>query len=210
MPLLCKNPHVLELNPENQVAGVLAPAFALRGAKDLGIGDTEALKELISWTARHGLSVVQILPINETGSDSSPYNLLSGMAIEPTTIATFPHVLPDLTQEDFDRITARFDMSDLCQGCVKHRELKRLKRLLLYAAFKTFRSRSANKARASSFSEFEKNNADWLPGLCDLSSHSELARGVRTLREMAARTPLANCRSGVDRIAHSLKQATHS
>ena len=61
---------------------------------DLGIGDTEALKELISWTARQGLSVVQILPINETGSDSSPYNLLSAMAIEPTTIATFPGFCP--------------------------------------------------------------------------------------------------------------------
>ena len=162
--MLCKNAHVLELNSENRIAGVLAPAFALRGANDLGIGDTEALKELISWSAGQGISVVQILPINETGGDSSPYNLLSGMAIEPTTIATLPHVLPDLPQEDFDRITVRFDMTDLCQGCVKYRELKRLKRLLLYAAFKAFRSRSANKARARSFSEFEKDNADWLPG----------------------------------------------
>ena len=55
---------MLELNPENKIAGVLTPAFAVRGAKDLGIGDTEAMQELISWAARQGLSVVQILPIN--------------------------------------------------------------------------------------------------------------------------------------------------
>ncbi len=118
---------MLELNPENKIAGVLAPAFAVRGAKDLGIGDTEALKELISWAARQGLSVVQILPINETGGDSSPYCLLSAMAIEPTTIATFPGILPDLTQEDFDRITARYDLPALRQGSVQYREVKKLK-----------------------------------------------------------------------------------
>jgi len=162
---------VLELNPENKIAGVLAPAFAVRGAKDLGVGDTEALKELISWAARQGLSVVQILPINETGGDSSPYNLLSAMAIEPTTIATLPGVLPDLTQEDFDRITARYDLAGLRQGCVQYREIKKLKRQLLYAAFKTFRSRTADKSRVRAFSEFERVNADWLP---DYAMHRAL------------------------------------
>ena len=138
---------MLDLNPENKIAGVLAPAFALRGAQDLGIGDTEALKELISWAARQGLSVVQILPINETGRDGSPYNLLSAMAIEPTTIATLPGVLPDLTQGDFDRITARHDLGALGQGPVQYQEVRRLKRQLLHAAFKTFRSRTADKAQ---------------------------------------------------------------
>ncbi len=153
---------MLDLNPENKIAGVLAPAFALRGAQDLGIGDTEALKELISWAARQGLSVVQILPINETGRDGSPYNLLSAMAIEPTTIATLPGVLPDLTQGDFDRITARHDLGALGQGPVQYQEVRRLKRQLLHAAFKTFRSRTADKARAIAFAEFEKGNAEWL------------------------------------------------
>jgi len=162
---------VLELNPENKIAGVLAPAFAVRGAKDLGVGDTEALKELISWAAWQGLSVVQILPINETGGDSSPYNLLSAMAIEPTTIATLPGVLPDLTQEDFDRITARYDLAGLRQGCVQYRDIKKLKRQLLYAAFKTFRSRIADKSRVRAFSEFERVNADWLP---DYAMHRAL------------------------------------
>ena len=130
---------MLELNPENKIAGILAPVFAVRGQRDLGVGDTEALKELISWTARQGLSVVQILPINETGGDCSPYNLLSAMALEPTTIATLPGVLPDLTQEDFDRIVARYDLDALRQGMVQYHEVRKLKRQLLYAAFRTFR-----------------------------------------------------------------------
>ena len=154
---------MLELNPENKIAGILAPVFAVRGQRDLGVGDTEALKELISWTARQGLSVVQILPINETGGDCSPYNLLSAMALEPTTIATLPGVLPELTQEDFDRIVARYDLAALRQGMVQYREVRKLKRQLLYAAFRTFRSRSAQKSRSREFADFERAHTHWLP-----------------------------------------------
>ena len=162
---------MLELNPENKIAGILAPSFAIRGESDLGIGDTEALKELITWAAQQLLSVLQILPINETSSDCSPYCLLSAMAIDPTTISTFPGVLPDLTREDFGRITARYDLDALRQGAVNYREVRALKRQLLYAAFKTFRSRHADKARARAFTDFEKDNADWLP---DYATHRAL------------------------------------
>ncbi|HEY5703973.1 MAG TPA: 4-alpha-glucanotransferase [Terrimicrobiaceae bacterium] len=178
---------MLELSAENKIAGVLAPSFAIRGAKDLGIGDTEALKELISWAARQGLSVVQILPINETGGDCSPYNLLSAMALEPMTIATFPGILPDLTKEDFDRITVRYDLTALRQGPVRYWEVRKLKRQLLYAAFRTFRSRGAEKARAKAFAEFEKNNADWLPNYAThralVSWHEESENSDRWPRE---------------------------
>ncbi|HRJ72493.1 MAG TPA: 4-alpha-glucanotransferase, partial [Terrimicrobiaceae bacterium] len=138
---------MLELNPEKKLAGVLAPVFALRGAADPGIGDTEALKELITWSADKGLRVVQVLPINETGSDNSPYNLLSAMALEPSTIATTPSALPDLTPEDHAAITARHDLAGLRSGSVRYGEIKRLKRELLEAAFQTFRSRGTDRAR---------------------------------------------------------------
>jgi len=153
---------VLELNPEKKLAGVLAPVFALRGADDLGIGDTASLKELITWAARHDLGVVQILPINETGSDNSPYNLLSAMALEPSTLAVTPGALPDLTAADFSEITTRYDLTALREGPVKYGEVKKLKRELLYAAFKNFRSRGADKVRVKAFAEFEKTNAYWL------------------------------------------------
>ena len=86
------------------------------------------------------------------------------MALEPTTIATLPGVLPDLTQEDFDRIVARYDLEGLRRGTVQYPEVRKLKRQLLYAAFKTFRSRSADKARSKAFADFEREHADWLPG----------------------------------------------
>jgi 4-alpha-glucanotransferase len=159
---------VVDLVPQKKIAGVLAPSFALRGAQDLGIGDTEAVKELISWAAHQGLLVVQLLPINETGGDSSPYNQLSAMAIDPTTIATTPGMLPELTPEDFSRITSRYDLPSMREGAVSYRQVKNLKRQLLYASFKNFRSRYADKRRAMTFAAFERENAIWLP---DYSMH---------------------------------------
>ena len=55
-----------------KIAGVLIPLFALRGKNDLGIGDTNALSEAISWASEHGFKAIQILPINETGGNNSP------------------------------------------------------------------------------------------------------------------------------------------
>src|SRR5215813_15269318 len=92
----------LNLSPETKIAGVLAPLFALRGADDLGIGDIGALREFIDWVAQTGFKLVQLLPINETGTDNSPYNAISAMAIEPTTLHVAPGSPEDLTREDFE------------------------------------------------------------------------------------------------------------
>jgi len=155
---------VLALNPEKKLAGVLTPVFALRGADDSGIGDTAALKELITWAARQNLGVVQILPINETGSDNSPYNLLSAMALEPSTLAVTPEALPDLTAADFSEVTARYDLPALREGPVQYGGVKKLKRELLEAAFKNFRSGRADNARRRAFAAFEQKNSGWLSG----------------------------------------------
>ena len=83
----------MDLSPEKKIAGVLVPLFALRGEDDLGIGDIGALREFIDWSAGNGFKLVQLLPINETGADNSPYNAISALAIEPTTLqleARFP------------------------------------------------------------------------------------------------------------------------
>lgn len=153
---------MLEIHPEKKLAGVLAPLFAIRGTNDLGIGDTEALKELVSWSARQGLKIVQILPINETGSDNSPYNLLSAMALDPSTIATTPDALADLSREEFEKITAKHDLAALQSGPVQYAAAKELKRHLLYAAFRNFRSRQTDKARQRAYAKFEEEQKDWL------------------------------------------------
>src|SRR6476660_10167832 len=117
----------MNLSPEKKIAGVLVPVFALRGEDDLGIGDVGALREFIDWIAEIGFKLVQLLPINETGTDNSPYNAISAMAIEPTTVHLAPNSPQDLTREDFDDLTAGVDLNSLRLGAVRYRGVKKLK-----------------------------------------------------------------------------------
>ena len=125
----------MKLVPDKKMAGILCPVFAMRTADDLGIGDTAAVKEMIDWCHRYGLGVLQLLPINETGPDNSPYNAISAMALEPTTITTTPAALPDLLPADFERIATTAVRAALRAGPVRYRQVKALKRELLWAAF---------------------------------------------------------------------------
>jgi 4-alpha-glucanotransferase len=151
----------LNLSPEKKIAGVLVPLFALRGADDLGIGDTGALREFIDWVAQIGFKLVQLLPINETGADNSPYNAISAMAIEPTTLRLAPNSSPDLTREDFDAAVAGADLRGLCLGEVKYRQVKKLKWRILEKAFANF-SANASEERQLEFETFYEEEAAWL------------------------------------------------
>lgn len=152
----------MEPTPDNKLAGILSPVSALRGQADLGVGDTAALVEFAGWAASKGFGLVQILPVNESGSDHSPYNILSSMAYEPSTITTTPTWLPELSVEAFDEVCARHDVKALREGPVKYAAVKALKNELLETAFRVFRSRKADRVRVRSFAKFESDQADWL------------------------------------------------
>src|SRR5436309_163479 len=166
----------MNLSPDNRIAGVLVPLFALRGENDLGVGDVSALREFIDWIAGIGFKLVQLLPINETGSDNSPYNAISAMAIEPTTLYLGPDSPEDLTRQDVDfalgevvpcaakRADAstplRTSLSKLRRGGVTYRLVKKLKRRLLEKAFANFSAR-ANPDRRTTFRKCCEEEAAW-------------------------------------------------
>lgn len=149
------------LSPEKKIAGVLAPLFALRRESDLGIGDLAALREFIDWSAETGFKLVQLLPINETGGDNSPYNAISAIAIEPTTLELAPATPVDLTQEVFDKVVEKIDLTALRRGHIKYRRVKKLKRQLLEAAFENFGD-TGTEERKRDFHEFVEHQSYWL------------------------------------------------
>src|SRR5881275_3730395 len=151
----------MNLLPEKKIAGVLVPLFALRGEEDLGIGDVAALQEFIDWVAGIGFKLVQLLPINETGTDNSPYNAISAMAIEPTTLHLAPNSPQDLTREDFDASLAHIDLPRLRLGSVNYRQVKGLKRRILEKAFANF-SAHADEHQQSEFRTFREQESAWL------------------------------------------------
>lgn len=155
----------IKLSPSHSLAGILEPVFAIRTEDDLGIGDTDGVRRMIDWRHRHRLSILQTLPINETGDDHSPYNTLSSLAIEPATLAISPRHIPDLPPAKFKELARPELLAELRRGAVNYSGVKVLKRTLLDAAFEEFLQRQFNleTERAQQFRSFLTENADWLP-----------------------------------------------
>ncbi|MDP9100011.1 MAG: 4-alpha-glucanotransferase [Verrucomicrobiota bacterium] len=148
------------LSPEKKIAGVLTPLFALRHENDLGIGDLEALRQFIDWAAWIGFKLVQLLPINEVGGDHSPYNAISAVALEPTTLYLAPGSPEDLSRQDFDDALRDIDLVKLRRGAVKHDRVRRLKMALLEKAHRRFLQRTEEER--ADFNAFCETEAEWL------------------------------------------------
>ena len=63
--------------------GICVPLFSLRSKKSCGIGEFNDLLPLIDWCKKRGFDCLQLLPLNDTGDDSSPYNPVSSCALDP-------------------------------------------------------------------------------------------------------------------------------
>ena len=67
----------------SRINGVLVPLAALRSELSCGCGEFADLPALGAWCAETGQRIVQLLPVNDTGSQSSPYSALSAFALHP-------------------------------------------------------------------------------------------------------------------------------
>jgi len=104
--------------------GIVLPLSALRTKKSCGIGEFLDLIPMIDWCASLGLDVVQILPINDTGDDPSPYNAISSCALDPIyiSLADLPGASPDP-----DIFTPLTQLPRTAHHAVRHEKLKFLK-----------------------------------------------------------------------------------
>jgi len=68
---------------DHPVTGTAVPLSSLRSRHGGGIGEFPDLALLGAWCRDAGLAVVQLLPINDTGYESSPYSALSAFALHP-------------------------------------------------------------------------------------------------------------------------------
>ncbi|BDS06031.1 4-alpha-glucanotransferase [Oceaniferula spumae] len=133
--------------------GVLIPVFSLKRDHDLGIGDTLAMKEAVDWASAHDIGFLQLLPINETGSDSSPYNAISSIALDPVLIAV--DEIPGITAEAI----ALEDAACVHENLVDYSTAGAAKWRLLKAGYEIFRSKGGPTPE---FDAFRKAEQDWL------------------------------------------------
>jgi len=140
-------------------AGVLLPAFTPRRDGDLGIGDTRALREWVDWAAEHRVGFLQLLPIQETGDDDSPYNAISSVALEPAYLSCEPDDLPGVTVVEV--AAARAGLGAAAAGrWVDYRAVRGAKNRLLETAWRRFPQAPAGLH--AEFDAFCRAEFDWL------------------------------------------------
>jgi 4-alpha-glucanotransferase len=163
----------------DRLAGILAPVFALRRDGDLGIGDTACLRDLCDWAADFGVGFLQLLPINETGPDNSPYNAISSVALDPLLLEMAPAAVPGLAAAEVAAERARLGPEVLDGPLVDYPAVRAAKRRLLECAFARFRGDPAGSAWAE-FVAFRAAEGGWLDDYCQFRYLMDLEDGRET------------------------------
>lgn len=134
--------------------GLNIPLASIHTEKSCGCGEFYDLFPLIDWCHAIGMDVVQLLPLNESGRDPSPYNALSSCALHPIYLSL--HALPYL-----DGMEKKLEPM---------RELTRTKHLhyhLIYKEKMAFLRMYLNRVKEeikkeASYTDFVQKH-DWLP-----------------------------------------------
>ena len=120
--------------------GINLPLFSLHSKNSSGIGEFFDLIPLIDWCASIGFEVIQLLPLNDSGSDPSPYNAISSCALNPIYISLhkLPHAkIPPLPPNSSPRFVYNevqsFKLNFLRNYCEAHGET-----IVKTPAFQTF------------------------------------------------------------------------
>lgn len=110
--------------------GIALPLFSLRTENGEGIGTFADLRLLVDWCVSVGFDVIQLLPLNDTGEDTSPYGAISAYALNPIhlTISELPY---------YEEIPYSLDGYNLSQR-VQYREIREEKRHFLDQYFNRF------------------------------------------------------------------------
>ncbi len=149
----------MRIEPSERVVGLLMPVSALRRPGDLGIGDARAVRDAIDFCAEFGIRWLQLLPINETSGDNSPYNAISSIALEPSLFCLEPEEVPGLEAADIPQAWLEEGSE---RDVIDYPQVKERKKTLLERAYARF-----CEQRPPGWGEFQafcRCHASWLKG----------------------------------------------
>ena len=137
-------------------AGVLVPLFSVYSKDSVGVGDIHDLDLLFEWCERSGLSILQLLPMNEVGSTFCPYDAISSFALEPMYIS-----LSRLPGADDKSIRSKIaDLKKKFPAGGKHVDYGI--RAARIALLRQIYSNGGNGLGSKEFKEFTVRNEYWL------------------------------------------------
>lgn len=101
--------------------GIALSLGALRGEAGSGTGEFLDLIPMIQWCQSIGFDSIQLLPINDSGGNASPYSLRSSLALHPIylslsdlpSIALFPELSSDLKKIQEKNSASRINYKEI-------------------------------------------------------------------------------------------------
>ncbi|MDQ0478044.1 4-alpha-glucanotransferase [Chryseobacterium sp. MDT2-18] len=143
-------------------AGVAVPVFSLRTENGFGVGEFPDLKNLADWAKKTNLSILQILPINDTTAnytwtDSYPYAAISVYALHPQylSIEKLEYALPKELENEFK--TEKENLNGL--SLIDYEQMISGKWKYIKAIFET---NQEEILKDRNFKKFIKENEEWL------------------------------------------------
>ena len=143
-------------------AGVAIPVFSLRSKNCGGVGEFADIKLLVDWSKKIGLSLIQLLPINDTtathtATDSYPYAAISAFALHPLYIHIEALITP--TQKNLIQAYKKQKVKLNQLEAVDYVAVMQLKWKTLRTLFE---ANGANDLASPNFNTFFSQNAHWL------------------------------------------------
>jgi 4-alpha-glucanotransferase len=136
-------------------AGVATPLFSLYSRASIGIGEFKDLLRLGSWCRKAGLSLIQLLPMNDVGFDFRPYDAQSSFALEPMYVS-----LEDLKETDLRPFRKTIKTLRQRFPCGRKQVNYGIKRAKLEILWDIFKKNPAAKTRH--LATFVRENKHWL------------------------------------------------
>jgi 4-alpha-glucanotransferase len=128
--------------------GIALPISSIRSNNSSGIGEFLDLIPLIHFCKQIHFDTIQLLPLNDTGTDTSPYNAVSSCALDPIYLSLKYLQIDNTSFQEFN------EAPRVCLHEVKQKKLS-----LLYPYFQKHFS---NIAKSKEYLEFIEEEKEWL------------------------------------------------
>ncbi len=148
-------------------AGALIPLFSIPSSESWGIGEIADIPLFSRWLREAGLSVLQLLPLNEMAEgQTSPYSAMSAMAIDPIYISLreLPEFIAWGGESSLDDDEAQRLTDARAADEVNYRLVRELKTRRLEDGFESFLDREWRRgtARAVAMRAYSERERWWL------------------------------------------------
>lgn len=147
---------------DQAICGTVIPVSALYTKKSCGVGEFSDIIPFADLCKKAGLRLIQLLPINDTGTDASPYNALSAFALHPLYIC-FDDI-PEASTFKRQINKVRKDLTPHTQTeRFNYKKVLHEKNVLLHAIFNKAEMQIMHDAESGELAEWIERNP-WIAG----------------------------------------------